>query len=413
MTDVRSVVVVGGGLAGVRTAQQLREMGYEGDLTIFAAESRLPYDRPPLSKGYLTGEMPIDEVVLHDEQWYADRRIDLRLGTGVVAVEAEQHRIVTISGDRHEYDRLVLATGSSPRRLDVPGAHLGGVHTLRTLDDSERLRAARAGGQRLVVVGGGWIGLEVAAGFRGVDAEVTVVEPEPQPLLKVLGPQLAEVFADLHRQQGVQLLTGASVERIDAEPDTRRVGSVVLTDGRRLPADLVLVGIGATPNVDLAVRAGLAVDDGVLVDAQGRTSRADIFAVGDIARLDHPVLGERVRVEHWATAHDQPAAVARGVLDRPGDHELLPFFYTDQYDLGMEYAGRAGSGDEVVVRGDVAAREFIAFWVRDGQVTAGMNVNVWDVSDDIQALITSKRRVSAEQLTNDEVSIADLAAGRG
>ncbi len=405
MTDDQTFVVIGGGLAGAKTVEALRERGFEGRLVLFAAEPHLPYERPPLSKDYLKTGDKLEDVFVHDEDWYAGHDIDVRIGTAVASIDRDAKQVVTDTGERTAYDRLVLATGSSPRRLSIAGAELDGVLSLRTIEDSQAIRAVLSPGRRVVFVGGGWIGLEVASAAREAGAEVTVLEAQDLPLVRVLGPQTAQVFADLHREHGVDLRTGATVEAL--EGDTAVTG-VRLADGTVLPADAVVVGIGATPNVELAQAAGLAVDNGITGDAVGRTSDPDIFAVGDVANVEHPFLGQRIRVEHWANALNQPQLVAAAMLDQDGPEAELPYFFTDQYDLGMEYHGLGSPDDEVVVRGDLAAREFVAFWLRDGRVTAGMNVNVWDVGDAIKALIRSSSAVDVAQLADSDVSLETL-----
>ena len=405
MTDDQTFVVIGGGLAGAKTVEALRERGFEGRLVLFAAEPHLPYERPPLSKDYLKTGDKLEDVFVHDEDWYAGHDIDVRIGTAVASIDRDAKQVVTDTGERTAYDRLVLATGSSPRRLSIAGAELDGVLSLRTIEDSQAIRAVLSPGRRVVFVGGGWIGLEVASAAREAGAEVTVLEAQDLPLVRVLGPQIAQVFADLHREHGVDLRTGATVEAL--EGDTAVTG-VRLADGTVLPADAVVVGIGATPNVELAQAAGLAVDNGITGDAVGRTSDPDIFAVGDVANVEHPFLGQRIRVEHWANALNQPQLVAAAMLDQDGPEAELPYFFTDQYDLGMEYHGLGSPDDEVVVRGDLAAREFVAFWLRDGRVTAGMNVNVWDVGDAIKALIRSSSAVDVAQLADSDVSLETL-----
>ncbi|HWJ85133.1 MAG TPA: NAD(P)/FAD-dependent oxidoreductase, partial [Cellulomonas sp.] len=296
------VVVVGGGLAGAKTVEALRDGGHDDGIVLLEVGTELPYERPPLSKGYLQGADERSSVFVHDAAWYDEHDVDVRLGVHATALDLPGRDVLDASGERHGYDHVVLATGSAPRRLDVPGADLYGVHYLRTLDDSDRLRAALAAGPRVVVVGGGWIGLEVTAAARAAGCEVSVVVRDRAPLLGVLGDRLAELFADLHRSNGVDLRTSADVARLVAAGDGAHVGGVELTDGTLLPADLVVVGIGAAPRVGIAQDAGLAVDGGVLVDAHLRTSGPRVLAVGDIARAAHPFYGTHVRVEHWATA---------------------------------------------------------------------------------------------------------------
>ncbi len=410
-STVEQVVIVGGGLAGAKTAEALRDEGYEGHIVLFAAEPHLPYERPPLSKGYLKGESSAEEARVFPQDWYAAHDVDLRLGQMVTQIEPDAHEVVTADGERTAYDKLVLATGASPRRSTLPGADLGGVLYLRTIDDSDALRAAFVEGARVVIVGGGWIGLETAAAARDAGAEVVVLEMAEQPLVGVLGPRLGASFADLHREHGVDLRTSVSVAAIEPGEGARLAGGVRLEDGTTLPADVVIVGIGAVPNTDLAAAAGLDLDNGIVVDDQGRTSAADVFALGDVANADTPALGARVRVEHWANALDRPPSVARGVLGKEGGFDKLPFFYSDQYDLGLEYSGLGGRGDDVIVRGDLEGREYVAFWLDGDRVTAGMNVNVWDVQDDIQALITARTPVDRERLADPDVPLSQVTKG--
>lgn len=405
-------MVVGGGLAGAKTVEALREQGYRGELVLLAAESELPYERPPLSKGYLTGDDAFDEAaVVHPQQWYSDHTVDLRLGVRATAIDPQAHTVTTDAGDRLEYDKLVLATGSTPRHPPIDGADSDGVHYLRTREDSDALRSTFGPDKKLVIIGAGWIGLEVASAARAKDTAVTVLEGAEQPLLAVLGDQIAPVFAQLHRDHGVDLRLGVQVERI--EVTDARASGVRLVDGQIFPADAVAIGVGAAPNLDLAQAAGLAIGDsrgaGVLVDPTLRTSDPDIYAVGDIAEHDHPVLGRRVRVEHWATALNQPATAAAAMLGGDDPYTDLPYFFSDQYDLGMEYIGNAQGGETVVVRGDLDAREFVAFWLDDAsRIVAAMNVNVWDVVDEIKPLILDRVQVDPVRLADPGVAYADL-----
>jgi NADPH-dependent 2,4-dienoyl-CoA reductase/sulfur reductase-like enzyme len=397
-----SVVIVGGGLAGAKTAEALRDQGYSGPVTLIGAESQLPYERPPLSKGYLAGNDAFDDAIVHPAEWYDQHDITLRLDTEVAAVHPDKASIELAGGESVDYGVLVLATGSAPRRLPIPGAET--ALTLRSREDSDAIRNTFGEGKRLVIVGAGWIGLEVAAAARGKGTEVTVLEYAELPLLAVLGREMAAVFADLHREHGVDLRFGVSVAEIASD-------GVKLADGTHFPADAVLLGVGAAPRTQLAEAAGLATDNGVLVDASLRTSDPAIWAVGDIASQDHPVLGRRVRVEHWATALNQPAAAVAAILghDTAGYRDL-PYFFSDQYDLGMEYIGLAGSDARVVTRGDVDKREFVAFWL-DGEdhIVAAMNVNVWDVVDEIKPLIAERRPVDVGKLTDSDVPYAEVA----
>ncbi|WP_249715082.1 NAD(P)/FAD-dependent oxidoreductase [Rhizomonospora bruguierae] len=405
---METFVIVGAGLAGAKAAQALREEGFDGPLVLIGEENHHPYERPPLSKKYLMDQAGRDAAAVHPGGWYDEHAVRLRLGTAVTALDPAGHEVTLADGERLGYAKLLLATGASPRRLPVPGADLDGVLTLRRFEDSDRIRAALSRSGRIAVVGGGWIGLEVAAAARAAGVEVTVLEAADLPLLRVLGPEAARVFADLHRANGVDLRCGVRIERLTGAGG--RVTGVRLADGTEIAADAVVVGIGAAPNTGLAVDAGLDVDDGIRVDAALRTSDPDVYAAGDVANAWHPLLGRHLRVEHWANALHQPQTAAKAMLGQRAAHDRLPYFYTDQYDLGMEYTGFVDPDDryEVVFRGDVQRREFIAFWLADGRVLAGMNVNVWDVTEPIEALVRSGRAVDPARLADPAVPLADL-----
>lgn len=392
---VNQIVIIGAGLAGAKAAEALRDKGFEGTITLIGDEEHLPYERPALSKDYLAGRAGRDSVFVHDEDWYAEHKVTLRLGVAAAALDRAGHQVELADGSRVGYDKLLLTTGASPRTLPAAKTVARGVHYLRRIDDSERIKQFLSGTGHLVVIGAGWIGLEVAAAARQAGLRVTVLEALELPLLRVLGREIAQVFADLHTAHGVDLRLGVTVQDITTSPDAAATG-VRLADGTQIDADAILVGIGATPNTRLAEQAGLTVDNGVVVDAALRTSDPDILAAGDVANADHPLLGRHIRVEHWANALKQPATAAATLLGAAAGYEELPYFYTDQYDLGMEYVGyvEPGGYDQVVVRGDLAVREFIAFWLKDRRVLAGMNVNVWDVSDPIKALIRRSARRS-------------------
>ena len=404
-------VIVGAGLAGAKAAEALREQGFDGRVILVGAEAHRPYERPPLSKGYLSGKSDREKVFVHTEDWYAEHRVEFTAERSVTAIDRAAHRVEFADGTSIGYDKLLLTTGSSPRRLTVPGADADGVHHLRTLDDSDALRDLLARVNRLVVIGAGWIGLEVTAAARQAGVEVTVVETAALPLLRVLGTEAAQVFADLHTAQGVEFRFGASIERVRTADG--RVTGVTLADGTDVPAEAVLVGVGAAPNTGLAEAAGLAVDNGVLVDAGLRTEDPDVYVAGDLANAEHPLLGRRIRVEHWANALKQPRTAAANMIGGNATYDDLPYFYTDQYDLGMEYVGyvEPGEYDQVVFRGDVPGREFIAFWLKDSRVLAGMNVNVWDVTDPIKALIRSGAAVDPARLADPAVALTEVVPG--
>ncbi|MEU1689917.1 FAD-dependent oxidoreductase [Micromonospora sp. NPDC005707] len=407
MSKTGTFVIVGAGLAGARAAQTLREEGHDGGVVVIGDEPDRPYERPPLSKGLLTGGAELDSVFVHEAGWYAEHDVDLHTGARAAAVDRAAREVRLADGQHLRYDKLLLATGASPRDLAAPGTDLDGVLRLRTLADSRRIAGALVDGAHLVIVGAGWIGLEVAAAARQRGATVDVVETAALPLRRVLGDEIAQVFANLHRDHGVTFHFGAQVQEIRG---TGRVSSVLLADGTELPADAVVVAVGVRPNTELATAAGLAVENGIHVDASLRTADPDVYAAGDVANAYHPLLGRRLRVEHWANAlHGGPAA-ARAMLGQPVSYDDLPYFYTDQYDLGMEYAGHAppGAFDRVVVRGDVAKREFIAFWTAGGRVLAGMNVNVWDVVPSIRRLVTAAHPVDLDRLADPDVPLDEL-----
>jgi 3-phenylpropionate/trans-cinnamate dioxygenase ferredoxin reductase subunit len=409
MTTEKTFLIVGGGLAGAKAAETLRDEGFGGRVVLVGGEAERPYERPPLSKGYLTGSAGRDSVYVHDADWYAAHEVDLRTGSRVVGLDRQERRVTLHSGDRLGYDRLLLATGSSPRRLAVPGADLDGVLYLRAVEDADRLVAELSGGgRRVVVVGGGWIGLEVTSAARGYGNEVTLVEPQSTVLRAVMGEELGGMFADLHREHGVDLRLGTGVSELLGSDG--RVTGVLTDSGSTLPADVVVVGVGIQPNTELAQDAGLIVANGVVVDEALRTSDPDVFAAGDVANAFNPLLGRRLRVEHWANALNGGPAAARSMLGRSVVDDRVPYFFTDQYDLGMEYSGDVGPDgyDEVVYRGDRAGRAFIAFWLRGGRVLAGMNVNVWDVTDPIQALVRSKATVDARRLADPDILLDEL-----
>ena len=379
MTDDKTFVIVGGGLTGAKAAATLREEGFGGRVVLVAEEDRLPYERPPLSKSYLAGESPFADAQVHDEAFYRDNDVELLRGTSATALDTGARTLSLSGGDELAYDRLLIATGAVPRRPPIDGADGPDVLTLRSVADADAIKAAVSGGGRLVVIGAGWIGCEVAASARGLGAEVTVVEQAGSPLEAVLGPKLGAFFADLHREHGVELRMGAAVERIGD-------GGVVV-GGETVAADAVLLATGVAPATALAEAAGLEVGDGILVDELLRTSADAVYAAGDVANTLHPRYG-RIRVEHWDNAIAQGEAAARSMLGKGEPYAKLPYFFTDQYDLGMEYVGRHEASDELTIRGSLEERNFRAYWsAPDGHVTAAMHVNDWDAIDPMRELV--------------------------
>ncbi len=357
-------VIVGAGMAGGKAAETLREEGFDGRIVLLGTEDERPYERPPLSKDYLRGEVGREGVYLQgDAAWYEQHGVELHTSTTARSLELDEGAVVLDDGERVGYDVLLLATGAEPKRPPIPGAELEGVHVLRSFADSDALRAVLDRGGRLVVVGAGWIGCEVAASARQRGLEVALVEPRALPLEGALGPSLGAFYRGVHADHGVALHLGTGVSSIEGAGRAERVRTA---DGAVLDCDAVVLGVGVAPRTALAESA-LAVDDGILVDAGLRTSAANVFAAGDVANHDHPLFG-RLRVEHWANALEQGPVAARAMLGQDVAYDRVPYFFSDQYDVGMEYAGHARPDDEVVFRGDPVTREFIAFWLRDPDV---------------------------------------------
>jgi len=403
-------VIVGGGFAGAKAVEALRDSDFDGQLILFAEEEYLPYERPPLSKEYLAGKKTLNDFTVQNSDWYRDHDVDLRLRTRVSSLDPAAHIVGLPDGTAVHYDKLLLATGSASNRPPIPGSDAAGVHYLRNYDDASALNSVLTEGSSLAVVGAGWIGLEVAAGARQRGVNVTVVETAKQPLVAALGEAVGEVFANLHRDHGVDLRLATQVEEISTTGG--KATGLKTRDGSTVAADAVLVAVGAKPNIELAELAGLSLGDGgVLVDASLRTSDPDIYAVGDIAAAEHPLFRARIRTEHWANALKQPAVAAAGMLGKPGEYDELPYFFSDQYDLGMEYVGHAPNFERMVFRGDVPGREFVAFWLDGGnRVLAGMNVNIWDVLDDVKALIRSGTPVDPDELADPKAPLAQLVS---
>ena len=400
-------LIVGASLTGAKAAEELRAAGFDGRVLLIGAEPERPYERPPLTKDYLRGESEREKAYVHPGDFYAQQEIELVTGVMVSSIEPGAARVTLDDGRTIGYDRLLLATGAEPRRIPVPGAGLDGIYYLRTLADCDLLRARLDAGGRVVVAGAGWIGSEFAASARQRGLDVTVLDPQRLPNERIFGQQIGTFYRDVHAGHGVDLLLG---EGIDSFEGNGAVAQVWTTGGRRIECDFVVVGIGVVPRTGLAAEAGLKVDNGVVVDAQLQTSAPGIFAAGDVANAWHPFYQRPVRVEHWANALHQGPAAARAMLGQPVSYEHIPYFFSDQYDVGMEYSGYAPEWDEVVFRGDPADGEFVAFWLRDGRVVAGMNVNVWDVNEHIQALIRARQPAGVAALTDPGTPLDRLAA---
>ncbi|MGZ8769301.1 NAD(P)/FAD-dependent oxidoreductase [Aeromicrobium sp.] len=403
MTTTAPIVVIGGGLAAAKAIETLRDEGFDGAITLIGDETERPYERPALSKDYLQRKSTSDDLYVHSEDWYDDHDVDTRFGDAAVSIDREQRTVTLASGDKVPYEQLLLTTGSRPNTLRIPGADLPGVFSLRRMSDSDQIRAAFVEAKKVVIIGAGWIGLETAAAAHAAGLDVTVLEYAALPLQRVLGDELAQYFADLHRKNGVDLRTSVSVTELVGT--VGRVTAVRVGD-EEIPADMVIVGVGISPNSELAGEAGLAVDNGVTVDERLRTSDPTIFAAGDVANARNTALDANIRVEHWDNAIRQGRLAGRSMLGEAVAYDWQPYFYTDQYDLGMEYVGHASAGDDVVIRGDKDSGEFIAFWLRVGVLKAGMNVNVWDVNDDIRALLG--KTIDPARLADPEIPLTEL-----
>ena len=413
----QTFVIVGASLAGAKAAETLRTEGFAGRIVLIGEDTERPYERPPLSKGYLLGKDPRDKAFVHDGGWYSANDVELLLGVTATAVDAKAHTVTVDGIEPLRYDKLLLATGSRVRRLEIPGSDNLGIRYLRTMIDSDGLRADLRPGRQVAIIGAGWIGLEVAAAARHHGASTTVVEVDSLPLRRVLGDEVATVYANLHRAHGVDFRFGVGIREFGGAGG--RLTHVVLEDGSEIPADVAVVGVGIRPATELAEAAGLQVDNGIVTDGQLRTSDPDIFACGDVANSYHPILKRQIRVEHWANAQNGGKAAALSMLGRDSVYDKLPYFYSDQYDLGMEYSGyvEPGKYDAVVFRGDPSivdgkAPEFIAFWVDSvGRVLAGMNANVWDVVKPIQNLVRAGcagKTVDLDRLADPNVPLEDL-----
>jgi 3-phenylpropionate/trans-cinnamate dioxygenase ferredoxin reductase component len=406
MTTDQTLVIVGASVAGAKAAEGARTAGYDGRVVLVGDEHALPYERPPLSKAVLRGEAEPETTLVRDDNFYATHDIELLTGRTVEALDPDARQVRLDGNDVVTFTAAVLTTGAAPRQLDIPGSDLPGVHYLRRIDDSRRLGDAIRNASRVAVIGAGWIGSEVAASARQMGAQVVLVDPAPTPLRRVLGDEIGEAFRRLHADHGVTLRLRTSVAELRGSD---RVEQVVLSDGRVEAADVVVIGVGVTPRVDLAVAAGMKVDDGIVVDEQLQSSAPGVYAAGDVASAWHPHYRRHLRVEHWANALNQGTTAGVNAAGGTERYTRLPYFFSDQYDLGMEYVGHSDPNDAVVVRGSLANRQFIAFWHRHGIVTAAMNVNVWDVVEQLKAVIAAARPLDPKRLANPAVPLGELA----
>jgi 3-phenylpropionate/trans-cinnamate dioxygenase ferredoxin reductase subunit len=405
MAEFDSIVVVGAGQAGAWTVDTLRREGFKGRIVLIGEEAHVPYERPPLSKGILAGRQEPDSCHLHGRRHYHEIGVELVLGVRAERLDREGQKVELSNGEAVAYDRLVLATGSRVRRLSLPGVEFPGVCYLRTLDESLALGARLRDGARVVLVGGGYIGMEVAATARGRGCRVTVVELQERVMARVVPDEIGRYLEAVHRDQGAEILTGLGVEGFERRGEDL---AVLTGDGRALAADAIVVGIGIQPNVELAQDAGLEVDDGVLVDEFGRSSDPHILAAGDVARHFNPLLGRRVRLESWQNAQNQAIAVARGLCGGSAPYGEVPWFWSDQYDLNIQIAGLPEAWGTIVVRGEMAEGKFIAINLEDGLVTGAVAVNAPRDLRFARRLIETKRPVTAEVLADISVPLKKL-----
>ena len=410
----RRFVIVGASLAGGSAVAALREGGFDGEVTLIGAEPVMPYNRPPLSKGYLRGQDRFEDQLVNPSEYYADHHIDLRLGTRADAIDPKRKVVSLERGEEVPYDRLLVATGGRNRALTTPGADLPGIFQLRTVEDCDRIRAAAKPGRRALVIGMGFIGSEVAASLRQMGVEVTAVEGHPVPLARVLGPEVGAVLAGIHREKGVELILEDSVAAFEG---AGRVERARTKKGRVLPCDFVVAGIGIVPNAELLAAAGAAVDNGALVDERCRTSLPDVYAAGDVANHLHPVFG-RLRVEHWNNGYRQGRAAARAMVDGPEPYDYMHSFWSDQYEHVVEYIGFAATWDRLVFRGDPASRKFLGFYVKDGLVRAAMGLNRGGDPEDpksdgelatVAALIRDRVPADPRRLADEGVDLERIA----
>lgn len=409
------IVIIGASLAGATAAATLREGGYDGEVVLVGAEARPPYNRPPLSKGYLRGQDRFEDQLVKPADYYASARIELRLGMAATAVDPTRKEVALAGGERLAYAKLLVTTGSRNRALEAPGANLPGIFQLRTVEDSDRIRAAAKGARRAAIVGFGFIGCEVAASLRQLGLEVAAIEGHRVPLARALGPEVGAVLGDIHRDKGVDLVPEDSVAAFEGRDRVERVRT---KKGRVLDCDFVVAGIGILPNVELLASAGAGVDNGILVDEHCRTSLPDVYAAGDVANHMHPLFG-RLRVEHWNHGERHGRAAGRALLGDDAPYDYVHSFWSDQYEHVIEYVGFAKTWDRLVFRGRSEDRKFLAFYVKDGVVLAAAGIDRGGDPEDPKSdselkvavdLIRDRVRVDPTQLADEAVDLRRLAS---
>ena len=407
--DTEHILIAGGGLAGATAAKTLRSEGFEGRITVVCAENEQPYLRPPLSKEFLLGKAGEDTVPVLPAGWYGENDVELLLGDPVAAADPAAHTAQLGSGTELQFSKLLIATGAQPRRIPLPGSDLAGVMTFRTFNDSRRLKEELSGGGRnVVMIGSGWIGMELAAAASSYGNTVTLLGLEDVPLSMAIGPELGGFFRKLHERHGVQFRLPASAAEISGTGG--KASAVVTNSAEVLPADLVVVAVGVVPDTALAEAAGLDIRNGIVVDSSLRTSSPDVFAAGDVANALHPFTGDHHRSEHWSNALNGGKVAAKAMLGQDAKLDVVPYFYTDQYDVSMEYWGypTLAAGSVPAIRGTLEENSFMAFWLRDGAVVAGVSVNQQRVQKPVKALISGRVQVDADGLIDPSVPLDQL-----
>lgn len=401
---MESFVVIGAGQAGGRAVEAMRASGFEGRIDLVGAELHLPYERPPLSKELLAGDdTPFD--LMHDEAWYAERNITLHLGTPATAIDRAAKRVILGESQTIAYDKLLLTTGGNVRRLNIDGAALSGVHYLRTIEESRAIDAVLNDGSRIVVVGGGFIGLEIAASARQRGCHVTVLEAADRLMGRALPSDICDAFADLHRENSVDVKLDTGIERIKG---TGQVARVVTSGGENIEVDGVVIGVGIVPETSLAAEAGLAVENGIVVDEYCRTSDEVIYAAGDVTNHFNPLLGQKVRLESWQNAQNQAITAAQNMNGANTPFAEIPWFWSDQFDVNLQMCGAPVGWDNIVTRGDISARDGLLFQ-RDGEKIVGaIGLNRPRDMRFIKRLMTAGKTPSAEQLSDENVGFRDL-----
>lgn len=401
------IVIVGASLTGGTAAFTLRDQGYEGDLILIGAEKHPPYERPPLSKDYMRGEQPFEKSLVKPADYWAANKIETRFGARVERVDTGAREVVLAGGERIPYDKVLIATGVRNRKLNAPGVELPGVHQLRTLEESDAIRADAAKASRAVVVGMGFIGAEVAASLRTLGLDVTAVEPTPTPLHRVLGADVGGAIGALHADHGVHMRFEDVVESFEG---SSRVEGVVTKSGQRIPADMVIVGVGVEPVTELVADTDIEIDNGILVDERCRTNVEGVYAAGDIANHQHPIYGRRMRVEHWQNAMRHGAHAAKSMLGSEDPYAEVHWFWSDQYEANIQYAGHHREWDSLVIRGSIPERSFVAFYVKDGLVDAVAALNRGKELRRAMAIVKARKPIEETVLRDEDVDLKSLGA---